>query len=96
MSRILNSRVGALTCLIELRVEGVQVQKQIYSVGSKGTHACVVIESRVYMIDTDGVGPQVCHRGSIERALSCVGERVEGGKLVRDACSRCQRYIPVK
>ena len=55
------SAVASLTCLIELGIEGVQIQEQIYPVRSKGTHAIVVIGSRVYMIDAYRIGPEVCH-----------------------------------
>ena len=84
--------VACLTCLVELGVEGVQIQPEVYAVRGKGTHACIVIGSRVYMIDAYSIGPQICHRGSVKGALSSVGERVEGGKLVGNACSRRQSY----
>ena len=81
--------VGCLTCLFKLGVEGVQIEEQVDTPGGKGTHACIVIGTRVYMIDPYSIGPQVCHRGRVERTLSCVGERVEGGKLVGNACACC-------
>lgn len=83
------------TCLVELGIKGVQIEPEVYAVGGKSTHACIMVGSRVYVIDAYTIGPQVCHRGSVEHTLSHVGERVEGGKLVGDACSRCQRYTSI-
>lgn len=85
------STVVSLACLVKLSVEGVQIEEQVDTPGGKGTHACIMIRTRVYMIDAYSIGPQLCHRGSIERTLSCVGERIEGGELVGNSCARCQK-----
>ena len=79
------------TCLVKLSVKGVQIEPDVYSTSSKSTHACIVISCRVYVIDPYGIRPQICHGGRVEHALSCIGERVEGGQLVGNACGWCQR-----
>lgn len=42
----------------------------------------------VDMIDTNSIGPQLCHQTGIEFALLLVDERVQIGKLVGNACYR--------
>lgn len=79
--------VTSARCQKGLLYSGCTYEPKVYAIRGKSTHTCIVVESRVYMIDTYSIGPKVCHRGSVEGTLSSVGERVEGGKLVGNACS---------
>ena len=81
--------VVSLTCLVKLGVKGVQIEEQVDTSRGKGSHASVVIATRVYMIYPYSIGPQVCHGGSVECTLCCISQRVEGGKLIGNACARC-------
>ena len=81
--------VASLTCLVKLSVESVQIEEQVDTSRGKGSHAGVMVFGRVYMIYPYSIGPQVCHGGSVECTLSCIGQRVKGGKLIGNACARC-------
>ena len=89
VSKKLEYLVASLTCLVELGVKGVEIEEQVDTSRGKGSHASVVIATRVHMIYPYSIGPQVCHGGSVECTLSCIGQRVEGGKLIGNACARC-------
>ena len=89
VSRKIAYTVASLAYLVKLGVEGVQIEEQVDTSRGKGGHAGVVIPTRVYMVYPYSIGPQVCHGGSVECTLSCIGQRVKGGKLIGNACARC-------
>lgn len=89
VSKMLKYLLGCLTCLVELGVKGVEIEEQVDTARGKGSHAGIVITTRVYMIYPYSIGPQICHGGSVECTLSCISQRVKGGKLIGNACARC-------
>ncbi len=73
------------TYRINLGGKGIQIYKEIDSLGFKGAHAATVLLRWIDMVDPDSIRSQIFHRFCIACALGDVEERVEGGKLISHA-----------
>lgn len=78
---------GAIPYLVDLGVEGIQVDKQVDTCILKGTHTAAVVTSRVNMIYAYSIRSQLLHGGSIAFALALIEKRIGRDKLVGNSAS---------
>ena len=73
------------TCLLDLSVKSVKIDKQINTSSGKCVHAASVIRVGVDVVDTNGINAQLDHTRDITFALLRVNERVFRDELVGDS-----------
>lgn len=71
--------------LLDLRVEGIKIQPDIYAGGSEGLHAAVVVGGGIDVVNAYRIGANRLHELRVELALRVVNERVVGDELVCDS-----------
>lgn len=71
--------------LLNLSVEGVQIQPDVDTGIGEGLHAVIVVGRGINVVDANGVGANRLHEVRVELALLVVNERVVGNELVSDA-----------
>jgi hypothetical protein len=70
---------------LDIRLEAVHINPNVYVVLSKGVHATRVVRRRVYVVDSNRVGSKLFHEGGVELALRGVRERIVFDQLVGNA-----------
>lgn len=81
-----------LSHLVELRIEGIEIEKQVDSHIRKCSHASIMIAHRIDVIDSYGIGTQIRHQPRVEAALSAVREGVQARELVCNAWANADQY----
>ena len=71
--------------LLNLRVEGVQIQPDVDARVGEGAHALGVVLLGINVVDADRVGANGLHESGVEAALCGIDERVIGDELVGNA-----------
>lgn len=74
------ARLG--TYSLNVRVEGVQVDKQVNARVIHGLYTPVVLSIRIHMVHANGVHSQFLHQGKVPLALVGIDERILGNELV--------------
>ncbi len=67
---------------LDIRLEAVHINPNVYVVLSKGVHATGMVPGRVYVVDSNRVGSKLFHEGGVELALRLVHERIVFDQLV--------------
>lgn len=70
------------THLLNLCVEGVQIDKKVNTRLRKGIHTALVVSVWVDMVDTNAIDPQLSHLRDVALALFRIDERVLRDELV--------------
>lgn len=73
--------------LLDLSVEGIQVDKQVDPGIRERGHAALVVPIGVHVVHTDRVGAQFGHASDVALALGGVDEGIVGCELVGDTWS---------
>jgi hypothetical protein len=84
--RIALRRIPLRSALVDLRIEGIQIQPDVDSGIRKRLHARIVVGLGVDMVHADRVGANRLHERGVGRTLRRCHERVIGDELVCDAC----------
>jgi len=78
--------------LVELRIEGIKIEKKVDSGIRKCSHASIMISHRIDVINPYGIGSQIRHQLRVEAALGAVRERVQVRELVGNAWAHTNQY----
>jgi hypothetical protein len=70
---------------VDLGVERIQIQQQVYPGICECCHAAIVISIGVGVVHADRVRSQARHQSGVTLALGGISERVLFGQLVRDS-----------
>jgi hypothetical protein len=81
-------RAGSEAYRIDSCVEGLQINKQVYSSICERAHTTRVVSGRIDVVYSNGIRSQSLHGGSIELALIRIDQGVGVRQLIRDTCTR--------